>query len=248
MLFAHGFYAGGMSDSAEPDVTPETLAELGSSFSYGSRTDLTFKFLARFEADEVGEVVRRVFEYTGALFDDPDPGELVDYVRTIQAEGYHRRQVNERYRYDDGPFTAPTKPLSESTVALVTSSGHFLDGDDPRPFGVDAMTQREAVERIGDFLKEAPTLSEIPIAAIADEIRVRHGGYDIRGSLADHNVSLPIDRLRELEADGEIGAVHPVAYSFVGAAAQTRLVKTTAPEWADRLAASDIDVVLLVPV
>jgi D-proline reductase (dithiol) PrdB len=66
--------------------------------------------------------------------------------------------------------------------------------------------------------------------------------------VADHNVSLPIDRMRELDADGVIGSLHPTAYSFVGACAQLPLLKKTGPEWADRLKATGSDVVLLVPV
>ena len=110
------------------------------------------------------------------------------------------------------------------------------------------MTQAVAEERISDFLKEAPTLSELPVAGPGEAIQVRHGGYDVRGALIDHNVAFPIDRLRELEADGVIGSLHDTAYSFVGACAQTRLIKKSGPEWADRLKSTGSDVVVLVPV
>ena len=110
------------------------------------------------------------------------------------------------------------------------------------------MTQAEAEARISEFVKEAPTLSKIPVSSPGDLLEVRHGGYDIRGSLSDHNVSFPIDRLRELDEQGVIGALHETAYSFVGACAQTRLIEQTGQEWADRLKSTGSDVVLLVPV
>ncbi|MBW7883828.1 MAG: hypothetical protein H3C34_14555 [Caldilineaceae bacterium] len=78
--------------------------------------------------------------------------------------------------------------------------------------------------------------------------RVRHPGYDIRGAQADRNVALPIDRLRELVVEGRIGALTDAAYSFVGACAQTPLIKRTGPEWVRQIQAQGIDAALLVPV
>ena len=57
------------------------------------------------------------------------------------------------WQYPSAPFTKLNRPLAESRVALFTSSGHFVDGDDPEPFGVKGMTQVEAMARIDDFLK-----------------------------------------------------------------------------------------------
>lgn len=230
------------------EAAGETLDEFARSLSYGERSDLSFKFLPRFEDAAVGDALAAILREVGALFDTGDPADLIDEAMRLQVEGYRSRPVNERYRYDDGPFTVPGKPVAESRVALLTSSGHFAAGDDPRPFGADAMTQQEAEDRIQEFLKEEPTLSEVPVDAPASEVVVRHGGYDVRGAVADHNTSFPIDRLRELHADGVVGSLHDVAYSFVGACAQTRLTKSVGPEWAERVAATDSDVVLLVPV
>ncbi len=232
----------------DPDTGTESLADFAQSLSYGERSDNSFKFLTRFEGTGVGDAIAALLVEVGALFDITDPSRLVDLALRLQTEGYRSRPLNERYHYGEGPFTRPQRPVAESHLALLTSSGHFAAGDDPEPLGVRAMTQAEAEQRIDEFLREAPTLSEVPTASPADAIEVRHGGYDIRGSLADHNVSFPIDRLRELEADGVIGSLHETAYSFVGACAQTRLIKQTGPEWADRLRSTGSDVVLLVPV
>ena len=232
----------------DPEPTTESLEEFAQSLSYGKRSDLSFKFLSRLGGPKIGDSLAEMLKAIGALFDTGDPVDLIELATRLQAEGYQSRPLNERYRYDEGPFTRSESPVAESRVALLTSSGHFATGDDPAPLGVESMTQLQAEEKIGDFLREAPTLSEIPVSSAADAIEVRHGGYDIRGSLADHNVSLPLDRLRELESDGVVGSLHETAYSFVGACAQTRLIKHTAPEWVDRLKSTGSDVVLLVPV
>lgn len=222
----------------------ETLAEFADSLSYGSRSDLSFKYLPRFDAGRIGDSLAELLEGIGSLYDTSDPADLIDRAIALQVEGYRSRDVHERYRYEDGPFVRPERPITESTVALLTSSGHFAAGDDPQPLGVEDMSQEEAEDRIGEFLKEEPVLSDIPVGA---ELRVRHGGYDVRGVRVDHNVAFPVDRMAELAADGVIGNLAPTAYSFVGACAQTRLMKHIAPEWAERVG-SECDVVLLVPV
>ena len=54
------------------------------------------------------------------------------------------------------------------------------------------MTQEEASDRIGEFLKAEPSLSAIPFETPEENLRVRHGGYDIRSAQADPNVVFPI--------------------------------------------------------
>jgi len=230
------------------DSPTESLDEFAKSLSYGKRSDLTFKFLPRFDEPTIGDSLGAVLREVGAMFDSGNAADLIDLAISLQIDGYHARPLTERYRYDDGPFSRPERPVSESRVALLTSSGHFAADDDPRPLGVESMTQVEAEARISEFMKEAPTLSEIPVSSPADLLDVRHGGYDIRGSLSDHNVSFPIDRMRELDEQGVIGTLHETAYSFVGACSQSRLIKQTGPEWAGRLKSTGSDVVLLVPV
>jgi hypothetical protein len=230
------------------DSHTESLEEFAQSLSYGKRSDLSFKFLPRFDDPTLGDALASVLREVGAVFDSGNPADLIDLAISLQVDGYQAGPLAERYRYDDGPFNRPERPVAESRVVLLTSSGHFAADDDPRPLGVESMTQIEAEERISEFLKEAPTLSEISASSTGDLLEVRHGGYDVRGSRADHNVSFPIDRLRELEEQGVIGNLHDTAYSFVGACAQTPLLKRTGPEWADRLKSTGSAVVLLVPV
>ena len=233
------------------EQTPETTEALRRSFSYGTRSNLNVKFMKDLDDTEFGDFLEELFAATAATADDGNADRVTDVLYRWQVQAYsgHLGDPAEfPHRHDDVPFAPLAKPLSESRVALLTSSGHFVAGDDPEPLGVVGMTQEEAEARIGEFLREAPTLSEIPIDSPPEQLRVRHGGYPIASVSADHQVALPLAHLRSLAADGTIGELAPSAYSFVGAAAQGRLRKEVGPAWAKRLADDDVDAVLLVPV
>lgn len=231
----------------EPDT--ETLEEFKNSFYYGSRADLSFKFLKNLAPDQAAEAMRQILEAIGRSFDSGDVDELHDLVVGWQVTAYRPSAGAARtYVYDESPFAALTKPLAESKLALMTSSGHFADGDDPEPLGVEAMTQAEAVDRISEFLRETPVMSEIPRDIRPEQLRVRHGGYDIRSAVADHNVAFPRDALLAAAAGGRIGQLADPLYSFPGATAQGRLRKQALPGWIESLHDAEMDVLLLVPV
>ena len=67
------------------------------------------------------------------------------------------------------------------------------------------------------------------------------------GFAEDVNVVFPIDRLRELEAEGEIGSLAELHYSFMGAT-QADEMREPARELATHLHADGVTGVLLVPV
>ncbi len=153
-----------------------------------------------------------------------------------------------KWSYDTGLFTPLARPVADSRLALLTSSGHFVDGDDPEPFGTKNMTQDEAIRRIMEFVEAPPELSEIPSDCPSTSLRVRHGGYDIRAAVSDSNTVFPLVRLRELAFGGFIGELAPNFYSFVGACSQLQLIKNCAPEWLARFKQEGVDALLLVPV
>jgi hypothetical protein len=227
------------------DAVSESFQSFKDSFAYGSRTDLNFKFLKSFSDQEAAQYFQELLWKLGDAFDDGDFDRLVAHVyqgqiRAYAGEGY--------WSYDEGPFTSLRQSLAESRLALLTSSGHFVEGQDPQPFGVEQMTQEEAAERIGDFLQAEPELSAIPGDTPRERLRVRHGGYDVRGAQVDPNVAFPYEQLRELEQDGVIGELAPTAYSFVGACSQIRLTRHAGPRWVEMLQEQGIDAALLVPV
>lgn len=230
-------------------MADETFEDFRTSFSYGSRSDLNFKFLKSLSDDEAADFFAGLLDIIGDTYDHGRLTDVIDHVVEWQARAYAPAPDATRpWVYAEGPFAVPRRLLGDSRVALLTSSGHFSRHDDPEPLGVADMTQQEAEERISEFLAEKPELSRIPVMSTADELVVRHGGYDITSSALDHNVAFPIDILRDLEREGSIGELHEDAFSFVGAAAQRRLIKESGPEWAARLRRAEVDVVLLVPV
>ena len=131
--------------------------------------------------------------------------------------------------HDDAPYTPLGKPLSRATVALVTTGGLHTRSDRP-------------------FTSGDQTFRSIPSDAPPRDILLSHTsiGFDRSGVLRDLNLLLPIDRLRELVQAGEIGAVGPNMYSFLGAQRKyDGLINEFGPEVGRRLKAEGIDAVLM---
>ena len=128
------------------------------------------------------------------------------------------------------PFHWPAKPLAQSRVAIVTTAGVHLPGDKP-------------------FVAGDPTYRMIPSATDGADLLQSHTslGFDRTGIMADPNVVYPIDRLRELVAEGKIGELAPRFYSFMGAQRDVTPIKAMAAEVAAHLLADGVDVVLLTP-
>jgi hypothetical protein len=226
-------------------MSNETFGEFKNSFSYGPRNDLNFKFLKGLSDEEAAQFFQDLLWKVSETIDDGQVNRLTNHVVDWQVAGY---KMPGKWAYEDGPFATLAKPVSESRIGLLTSTGHFVEGQDPNPFGIENMSQQEAAARIMQFLKEAPELSEIPLDTPKEQLVARHGGYDIRGVQADPNVAMPIHRLRELEEEGVVGTAVSPAYTFVGAAAQSRLNKESAPKWVELFQEKGIEGAVLVPV
>jgi len=225
----------------------ELFEDFKNSFSYGSRTDLSFKFLKGLDVDEAGEFFSALLDEVGGLLDDPSTERLVDLVYRWQVRAYRPRPgVKSSYVYDDRPFQVLGKPLSETTLGLVTSSGHFMS-DDPPPTDAEGLNQQQTTLMIDEFLRRAPHLSEIPTEASTDDLVVRHPGYDIRSVSADPEVALPRSLLVEAEKDGRIGRLSSTVYSFVGVCSQGRL-RNELDSWIDGWKSAGIEALFLVPV
>ena len=136
--------------------------------------------------------------------------------------------------HDDAPSAPLRKPLAESTLAVVTTAGLHLRSDAP-------------------FRHATPpdhTYRVIPSDAPPAEIVQSHTsiGFDRTGAYRDLNVTLPLDRARELVAVGEVGALAPRIYSFLGAQRDPRrTADESAPEVARRLIDDGADAALLTP-
>jgi hypothetical protein len=238
-------YRATMTDDGS-ERTGESLEQFKNSFSYGSRSDLNFKFLKSLSPDDAGVFFQQLLREIGDSLDHGNISRLHQLVVEAQVGGYEGRESF--HKYEDAPFSIPTRPVAQSRVGVLTSSGHFAAEDDPTPFGVENMTQEEAESRIGDFLRATPELSAIPTDIDPDDLRVRHGGYDVRSVSHDPNVALPLQIMQEMETEGRIGELSSPMYSFTGATSQGRLRKQALPHWIDRLRTDGVEVLLLVPV
>ena len=132
------------------------------------------------------------------------------------------------------------KPLSQCTVALMTSAGIFLKDSQE---GFDEEREWEHPEW-GD-----PTYRVIPSDVRQEQIGCSHLHINHDDLLEDVNVVLPIRAFKQLEAEGRIGALAPEHYSFMGY--QDRRLEdwknTQGPELAARLKERAVDVLLLAP-
>lgn len=142
---------------------------------------------------------------------------------------HHLDKIRDLPDFGPTPFVSGP-PLSRRRVAIVTTSGLHVHGD--RPFEMGSADYRI-----------------IPGDAPAASLRMSHisVNFDRSGFQEDVSVVFPLDRLRELEADGEIGSVSQFHYSFMGAA-PIRSLEPKARELALLLKKDRVDAVLLTPV
>jgi len=228
---------------------PESLEAFRMSFSYGRRNDLNFKFFKTASDEDAATFLQTLLHHLGDVYDTGDARPLIEAAYEAQIAAYAPRPDDPppKFSFDDGPLAPITTAVSNAKVGLLTTSGHFVVGNDPEPFGEKDMTQKEATERIGEFLSAVPSLSEIPSDTPTSDLRVRHGGYDIRSAVRDPNVTFPIDRLREAHEDGRAGDLASTFFSFTGATSHGRL-RQQLPGWVERIHEEGVDVMLLVPV
>lgn len=138
------------------------------------------------------------------------------------------------------PWAPVTKALPASKVALLTTAGISMKGDAP----FDMELERRNPMR-GD-----PGWRALRADATAATVEVNHLHIDTGYILRDLDVALPIARLRELAAAGEIGAVAETHYSTMGyqGGDRTSQAEQSAPEIVARMKREEVDLALLAPV
>jgi len=131
--------------------------------------------------------------------------------------------------YDTTPWV-DGPPLNQRRVAIVSTAGLQRRGD--RPFGIGAADYRVITD-------DTPS----------DDLVISHisTNFDRSGFEQDMNVMLPLDRLRDLAAAGEIGSVARYHYSFMGATDPAQM-EDTARHLAGLLKGDNVDACILVPV
>ena len=138
-------------------------------------------------------------------------------------------------RVDPIPHASLAKRVSDARVALVSTAGLVAPGGPPFDRHI----------RGGDY-----SYRVVPADADVQALEEYHrsDAFDRSGIEVDRNLGMPLDRLRELARNGEIGGLAPSHISFMGSiTAPGRLVKHTLPVVADLLVGDRVDLALLVP-
>lgn len=152
-------------------------------------------------------------------------------------------RLNEKYQslgfppyewtiHDDAPLTPLEKPLSECRVAMLTTSGASCKG--VPGFDPDARNDLR--------------LDAIPSDHPADGFAINDNYYDHTDASQDINCQFPIERLRELAAEGVIASVAPRLWSgFMGRIYKRSAILAKAAEFAAELKADGVDLLVVVP-
>jgi D-proline reductase (dithiol) PrdB len=123
------------------------------------------------------------------------------------------------------------KPLAESKIAIISTAG--LHRRTEEPFQVGAVDYRLIPGDI-DF-------ADVVMSHVSTN-------FDRSAFQRDPNIWFPLDRLREMADDGEIGGVSNWHYAFMGAQPNHQALKDAGEEVGRLLAADEVDIALLVPV
>ena len=131
--------------------------------------------------------------------------------------------------FDETPWT-PAKTPAGSRIALISTAGIERKGDKPYPFFS------------GEFRM-------IPTDVDQSELVMSHlsPNFDRTGFQQDINVVIPLDRMRELEAEGVIGSVAQFHYAFMGGS-RPEDMESYVPELAKLLRGDEVDTILMCPV
>jgi D-proline reductase (dithiol) PrdB len=154
----------------------------------------------------------------------------VEQFLTSWEDQFTSRSRPDAIRFDVTPWTPFSKAISQATVALITTGGVYIEG-------------QEVFNTDGDV-----SYRVLPKYTPRDRYRVAHTHYDTSGVTEDVNCVYPIDRLREMEAEGRIGKLVDDCYGFMGyipGPLVDRLVQETVPDVARRLRAAGVEAALI---
>jgi D-proline reductase (dithiol) PrdB len=133
------------------------------------------------------------------------------------------------------PFTPLKKPLAECQISLVTTGG--VHTKKQKPF--------DMADKKGD-----PSYRELSSDINLEQLTITHDYYNHADALADPNLVLPTEPLRELLQQGRIGSIGPRFFSFMGHIMGDHiktLTQESAPEVATALIGDGVDVAFLTP-
>ena len=165
------------------------------------------------------------------LMAEPAARRAVDLLLRKLAGAPYRSEISIP-KFDRVPPASPPADLSRALVAVVTDGGLIRAGN---PDGMPA-----------GFTDRSCAVSVAGRARLDTKgYDVHHGGYDNRFVKADPNRLVPIDALRELEAEGVIGRLHDTVYSTAGLGASLTHARRLGREIAGNLKRDGVEAVIL---
>lgn len=167
------------------------------------------------------------------------PVDSYKFLPRIIAAFYQTTEIED---YGSIPWTPLPKPLSECKISLVTTGGiYHLPTQDP--FDIEKEKEEPAW---GD-----PAFRALPSSMTPDQVGVSHLHLNPAPILEDVNVLLPIDRMRQLVEQGQVGALAETVYSFMGYQGfppnATTWRTKYGPDVAHQMKQEKVDCVLLTP-
>jgi D-proline reductase (dithiol) PrdB len=139
------------------------------------------------------------------------------------------------HRIDPVPWAEVRTPLRRARVGLVATACMTNPGDPP--FDAEQPGNDPSIRIVDSATDPAALVNTFP-----------GQGFDHAGLAADANLLVPLVRLREMAAGGEIGEIAPRTVSLCGHLPKPRrLIDPVAPEIARMFVRDSADVVLLVP-
>jgi len=156
-------------------------------------------------------------------------------------KGTHGRDLVRGELDDDYPFVsnrhASLVPVRRAlpliNLALISSAGAYLDGTE----SFDRTTAG------GDM-----TMREIPTEIDAEDLLYSARGYDATAVRRDMNTQIPLTRLAEFSANGIIGSLAPVFFSFCGFIPDAAtFTEQTLPRMVERVRRYEVQAALLIP-
>lgn len=160
--------------------------------------------------------------------------QIVNYIKGLKSlyetKGFPSYQWSE---YDTKYWNEFKKPLKNSRITLISSSGTYLEGQQPfNPWAVN------------DF-----SIRLIDVNSPKESMQIAHNYYDHRDAVKDINVVLPLDRFKELEEEMFIGELtpHAITLGMGRMYKRNQLMDQTVSEILGILEKEETDVVFLIP-
>lgn len=137
------------------------------------------------------------------------------------------------------PWTPLAKPLPQCTIALVSAAALALNSD--RAFDLQ-------IERMDTWFSDS-SYRVLPRNTRTGDAQSFHLHINPEFAKQDLNCVMPLERLAELVALGEVGDSAPSHYSYIGYTLRPeRLLHESVPSVIGRMQQERVDAVVLVPV